>query len=201
MGKLLHSKTFRNNLFKWIFVYVGVLLVVASVVTYSKYMSNIMGQGRASVAKFNVEITKGDICSTLKERFCNLSKYKPYDELEYNFSVDPSEIEVSTNLKLYVTLNNDDFVIDGVDDIDSVTLSGASGYTVNGTTYKLTSSGAVFIEIANVPASDTTVRSFKVKTKLKSMSSSQKDSYYRNSHAYIDDSYVLDISYKAEQID
>ena len=96
MGKLIHSKTFRSNLLKWLFTYIVVLLATTSVITYSKYISDMQGTGVARTAKFNVVIEKGDVCVADSTELCNLEKYKPYDDLDYYFTVDTSELEVTT---------------------------------------------------------------------------------------------------------
>ena len=42
MFKLLHSKLFRQNLFKWIFMYIAALGLLTSVITYSKYITALI---------------------------------------------------------------------------------------------------------------------------------------------------------------
>ena len=58
MSKLLHSKTFRKNLFKWIFMYICALLVIFTVVTYSRYITKSSLGDEAKAAKFNLEIAE-----------------------------------------------------------------------------------------------------------------------------------------------
>ena len=96
MSMLIHSKSFRNNLFKWFLTYLVVLLATTSVITYSRYISDMQGTGVARTAKFNIEIIKGDVCVAGSTELCNLEKYKPYDDLDYYFTVDTSELEVTT---------------------------------------------------------------------------------------------------------
>ncbi len=116
MSKLLHSKTFRGNLTKWIILYVLTLLIVTGVVTYSKYISSMATIDNARPAKFNVQITKGDICSTTSPDLCNLTSYKPYDKLEYKFTVNTEKVEVATDLVLNIIVNND-FEIISLNDV------------------------------------------------------------------------------------
>ena len=74
MKELLQSKSFRQNLYKWIFMYIGSLALFTSVITYSKYYSNIASDDLARVAMFEVD-------------------------MDYSFSVD-AKLEVKTFLVL-----------------------------------------------------------------------------------------------------
>ena len=56
MKGLLRSKRFRHNLYKWVTMYVGVMLLFTVVVTYSRYMSSLEGSDQAKVARFEVGI-------------------------------------------------------------------------------------------------------------------------------------------------
>ena len=57
MKGLLQSKIFRKNLRKWLCMYVGVLLLFTTVVTYSKFITNMQGDDEESKpAKFNVDV-------------------------------------------------------------------------------------------------------------------------------------------------
>ena len=138
MSKLLHSKTFRNNLFKWIMIYICVMLSTFSVITYSKYISGLQGESSAVPAKFILSVEKGDICSAVNTEACNLEKYKPYEDVDYNFSVNTLEMEVKT--LLIITINvNDSFNINKlfVDD-QEIDLANSEGYTVLGNTITIT---------------------------------------------------------------
>ncbi|MCI9063628.1 MAG: hypothetical protein HFJ17_03395 [Clostridia bacterium] len=117
MSKLLHSKTFRGNLTKWLLLYILALLIVTGVVTYSKYISSMTSVDDARQAKFKVQIDKGDICSTTSPDLCNLTSYKPYDQLEYKFSVDTEKVEVLTDLVLNIKVNSD-FEVISLNDIN-----------------------------------------------------------------------------------
>ena len=112
MGKLLHSKTFRNNLFRWLFLYVGVLVVITSVVTYSRYITKASMGDNARPARFEITVEKGQVCSKVSG-ICGIEAYKLYDELEYSFSVDTSNLEVLTQLIVNISVN-DDFDIIGL---------------------------------------------------------------------------------------
>ncbi len=111
MSNLLHSKTFRGNLTKWVILYILALLIVTGVVTYSKYISSMTSTDAARQASFKVKIDKGDICSTTSPDLCNLTSYKPYDQLEYKFSINTEKVEVLTELIVNITVNSDFEVI------------------------------------------------------------------------------------------
>ncbi len=115
MKGLLHSKLFKKNLKKWLFMYVGVLLLLTGVVTYSKYMSKFASASEpARVTKFNVAIldaTDDNVCSEFEEGSetytkCGREETSASDEqIDYYFTVDTRELEVLT--KLFVTINID----------------------------------------------------------------------------------------------
>ena len=115
MGGLLHSKTFRTNLLKWFVVYIGVLGIITTVVTYSKYISQAASNDTARPAKFNVTINNTKICSTTSAGLCDLAQFKPYDELEYYFTADLTELEVRTTLVLNITVDSEYEVLEFTD--------------------------------------------------------------------------------------
>ena len=117
MNMLLHSKTFRKNLFKWSIIYFVVIALFTSVVTYSKYISDKSSLSTAKIAKFKIDIVKTKICSSLDTSRCNYYdengnltseeyKFKPYDVLNFYFNVDTTELEVSTKLVLTIHVDS-----------------------------------------------------------------------------------------------
>lgn len=105
MKGLLHSKYFKTNLKKWLFMYVGVMLLFTTVVTYSKYISRVDIKDEARATRFNVvlyESNKDGINCSLNEEACEKYKFRPDKEFSYFFTLDKSEIEVKT--KLVITL-------------------------------------------------------------------------------------------------
>lgn len=107
MKGLLHSKRFRRNLKRWICMYVGVLILFTSVVTYSRYVSNLSLNDEAKVTKFNVNIGKGE-ASTESGK----DPFLPTDTIYYTFTVTP-DFEVKTLLAL--TVNAEDrFTIESI---------------------------------------------------------------------------------------
>ncbi len=102
---ILHNKLFRDNLIRWFFLYIGVISVFTSVVTYSKYITSLEpASEEARTAKFDIKITNDKICSTLSN-MCNLANYKPYDEIEYYFTVDTTDMEVLADLVLKISVD------------------------------------------------------------------------------------------------
>jgi len=87
------------------------MLSTASVITYSKYISNLQANSSSRAAKFVLKVEKGDICSVSSPSECNLSKYKPYDMLDYKFNINTLEVEVSTLFVITIKVN-DDFTIE-----------------------------------------------------------------------------------------
>lgn len=122
---LLHSETFRKNLSKWVFMYIAVICLLTSVITYSRFISSFGNADEARSTKFNVkiepiatqtscpddgELDEGDPSSTAI--LCTTSR--PTSLLEYYFKVDVTEIEVKSEVYLraragdenYQTLSN-----------------------------------------------------------------------------------------------
>lgn len=119
MNKLLHNKTFRDNLKKWLGLYICTLLVITTVVTYSRYISKMTGKDDARVAKFAISIDDKKICSSLTSDNCiddiaTEFEFKPYDDLDYYFTVNTNDLEVKT----YVVL---DIKADSHFDVESIT--------------------------------------------------------------------------------
>ncbi len=106
MKGLLHSKRFRKNLSKWLFMYIGTMLLFTTVITYSKYISSMMSSDGARVAKFDVSVVS-DKCSSTENGSleCNTGKYRPTQEIKYYFTL-KANVEVKTDIYLTVFLNN-----------------------------------------------------------------------------------------------
>lgn len=103
MKGLLHSKKFKTNLYKWLFMYVGVMLLFTTVITYSKYISSMDGDDEARPARFIVKV------EPLECTNCNLTAYRPTSKIEQNFQINLEELEVTTDLELTITVDNDYF--------------------------------------------------------------------------------------------
>lgn len=145
MKKLLHSKVFRKNLFNWLFMYIAVIGLFTSVVTYSKYISGFQSDDTARVAKFNASITYDGICKNLeKNEICNIGKFRPKENLSYYFTVDTTELEVTTifvtritilkqfnNIKIYDITETEQEITDTDIDIDIETTDEEIIYTLS----------------------------------------------------------------------
>ncbi len=119
MKGLLHSKKFRKNLYKWLCMYVGVLMLFTSVVTYSKYVSSISGTSEARVAKFKLEVVpEGCDIAEDTDKSCVIDEWRPTEAKTFVVNINAS-FEVLTNLSLSYTVNyNDGFrvseIVDGL---------------------------------------------------------------------------------------
>ena len=109
MKGLLHSKRFRNNLYKWLFMYVGVMLLLITVITYSKYISSLGGEDTSRATKFEVKVNTLNCLISDEENVntCEKGKFRPTSKIKYYFSVDTSKIEVNAFLVLDVWLDSD----------------------------------------------------------------------------------------------
>jgi len=105
MKGLLHSKLFRKNLFKWLVMYITVIGLFTSVVTYSKYISSMQDVEGAKVAKFDASITYDGVCANINENeICNNGTFRPANKISYYFTVDTRDLEVSTIFVTRITV-------------------------------------------------------------------------------------------------
>ncbi len=108
MKRLWQSKIFRKNLRKWLCLYVGVMSLSATVITYSKYISSIISTDTARPAKFIVKINYDyESCDASLIAECDYGKHRPTQNLTYDFEVDTKELEVLTKLSLAIYVNED----------------------------------------------------------------------------------------------
>lgn len=106
MKGLLQSKKFKQNLYKWLFMYVGVLLLLATVITYSRYIAGLLGaSNEARPSRFHVKVEPID-CNAIDKK-CNTGNYLFDDEITYAFEVDTSELETNADLVVTVTADKD----------------------------------------------------------------------------------------------
>ena len=119
MKYLFRSKRFRRNLYQWIVMYVGVMFLFQTVITYSKYISQMGSLDEARVAKFHVDVAYDQCTNFVTETICDSSSscspvsvcnsgyYRPTSEIPYYFSVDTSELEVKSLFLLNVSVHSD----------------------------------------------------------------------------------------------
>lgn len=111
MKELLHSKSFKRNLRKWIFMYCCVMFVLTIVITYSRYISARSVVDRARAAKFDVKVSY-DSCSSKNitgNVTCfddNMTEARPADKVNFYYTVDTSGLEVATKLVTTIKINN-----------------------------------------------------------------------------------------------
>jgi len=117
MKGLLHSKRFKQNLAKWLFMYVGVMMLLTTVITYSKYISSFGVSDEARSTKFSVKI-KPDDNITCDGVTCNLGSTRPTSLIEYGFTINVEEVEVTSDLYITITLD-DSFKFDTNEGITS----------------------------------------------------------------------------------
>lgn len=149
MKKLLQNKKFRLNLYKWLSMYVCVMLLFTTVVTYSKYISSMGTDEMARVANFEVNI---DFSSCpLSERIpsinedgtksftCDMGISRPTSVLSYYFTVDTTKIEADAMLVISTVVSKDFEVLSLLDTttntsyiVDGNSQNGAQISTVNG---------------------------------------------------------------------
>ena len=117
MKGLLHSKKFRTNLYKWLFMYVGVMLMLTTVITYSRYMTSLQISDEARTAKFNVQV-KGiqQMCPGTSST-CNVGAYLVGNKMDYYFTVDPEELEVRAEVSRLVIQVKNNFRIQKIDNV------------------------------------------------------------------------------------
>lgn len=131
MKGLLHSKVFKRNLRKWVFMYVGVMCLATSVITYSRYITSMQSTDRARVASFKVIFDYNNICEHLDAtQACDYGSHRPTSEYDFYFTVDTRELEVKSLLVTRISLN-DDFknlklydITDGINEY----INGENGY-------------------------------------------------------------------------
>lgn len=161
MKKLLQNKRFRTNLYKWLTMYVCVMAVFTTVVTYSKYISNMGTDEQARVANFEVGI-HFESCSDIEEAkanqdgtmlsVCDMGTSRPTSVLPYYFSLDTTKLEADAVLALTIYANNQFKIVElqnittGVKYIDQEKIvTNIPGVTVD--PYGFTSDGYTFTTV------------------------------------------------------
>ena len=108
MKYLLYSKSFKKNLAKWLGMYLGMICLLTVVVTYSRYISDLTSNEVARVAKFNVEVTYDQTCSSLNSsETCDYGSIRPTGSWVYYFTIDTRELEVSTTFVTNIVVDPD----------------------------------------------------------------------------------------------
>ena len=129
MKGLLQSKRFRSNLYKWLIAYVGVMLLLSTVITYSKYISSFLEQDKAVPARFDIAIKQLNCLDTTTGETCNPSSYWSTLPIAYYFTVDTSNLEVTTKMKVTLDVNSD-FEVEKVEEITNLEAISDSNGTI-----------------------------------------------------------------------
>lgn len=171
MKGLLHSKLFRKNLFKWLVMYMTVIGLFTSVVTYSKYISSMQEVDGAKVAKFDAAITYGGLCSNVNENeICNNGTFRPTSKMTYYFTVDTTNLEVSTIFITRIT------VLDVFQNIKIYDVTQTEKELTN-----FTKNNNVFTLTEDIKANETYVRKYKI---TMDYDYNTHDSDYSEFHSY-----------------
>ncbi|MDE6141244.1 MAG: hypothetical protein K2G03_01435, partial [Bacilli bacterium] len=144
---LIHSKLFKENLKKWLFMYVAIMGLLTSVITYSKYISNFQGSGDAvRSAKFNVKINSlNSECPQDADKIvCSLEAKRPTQIIDFTVQVDATELEVSAEVLTRLNLLNSSYEIIGLVQDDGTTLYDSENNTINSKVQK-TSNGSLIV--------------------------------------------------------
>lgn len=181
MKGLLHSKVFRANLYKWLFMYIGVLGLLTTVITYSKYISSFQSSDQARAAKFNVKITYDNKCENSSSE-CYYGELRPTQDIEYYFTVDTTELEVTTLLVTNIKVN---------DDFTNVKLYDVTDEEVEFTNYTVNGNDLIITE--TIKDGNNYIRKYKLTTEF----DSEVDEDYKVNHKYSD---ALVVGYSAIQI-
>lgn len=112
MKGLLRSQKFRSKLYKWLFMYVGVMALFATVITYSKYISSFDGNDEARTAKFYAQIDYLG-CQSKNESngSCDAGTFRKTSPIEYRFAVNTTNFEVTTDFALTFIVDSTNFKI------------------------------------------------------------------------------------------
>lgn len=192
MKGLLHSKRFRANLRKWLFMYVGVMVLLTSVITYSKFISNLNMSDEARVTRFNMKIDFVNCSAKIGTNLCKYDALNPdiaSKGTSYEFTVDPSELEVNTDVTVtaHIDTQSEGFTIKNISEVmPDGTLSEVDIISKDTEGKKSLS----FNEI--VSAIDTRVRTYRVEVDYQEDAENENYSYSKE--------YELKISYIAKQI-
>lgn len=135
MKYLLHSRKFKVNLMKWLFMYCCVIGLFTVVVTYSRYITSKTVGVSSRIAQFDVTVTYDGVCSgTDTYSTCSLGEIRPVSTLDYYFTVDTTKLEVDTFFETTITVNPafDNYRLFDVTNGTSIPYVNGSNYHING---------------------------------------------------------------------
>ncbi len=139
MKGLLHSKLFRQKLIRWVFMYIAVICLTSTVITYSRYISKLQGDSTTTSAKFDVKILKDGMVCNEESDTCNLNynALRPREIITYTFTLDSSNLGVSAQLFTRIGVASDFKVLKVVETSGSgsKTLYSSDGTITGNTSY------------------------------------------------------------------
>lgn len=179
MKKLLQNKRFRINLYKWLSMYICVMAVFTTVVTYSKYISNMGTDEYARVANFEIgidfnncpsdKLTVTPNADNTSVHTCDMGTFRPTSVLPYQFLVDSTKLEADATLVVTLRVSSL-FEIVELKNNTTGTIYVKDGATMpnTGTTIGLTKEGDTSINIAqDVLAKDGQKENYTIKIRYK----------------------------------
>lgn len=184
MNGLLHSKVFKKNLYKWLIMYIGIIGLFFTVVTYSKYMSSMQGSSGTKAAKFIVNIKFLDNDTRCIDNTCNYGSLRPTSDYDFYFQVDTRELEVSTILATSITV---DTRLTNIHIFDITDESNVKEITYNKTDNKYTI-------VDNIDQGNGSLKTYKVTANLDNTNNSLYDQ-----EILIND--AIKVEYSAVQVD
>lgn len=204
MKGLLHSKRFKRNLKRWICMYVGVLILFTSVVTYSKYISSFTVNTSATIPKFNVNINEKKV-AVPNYNTDSAGNYYPTSVIPYQFQIN-TNIDVKTLLVLTVNAE-EDFSIMTIKDISGNELFPRSekaidckepsdtcyiinNYTINRVGKSININKIIQSENDNIS------ETFEVGLKY----NYESNTYYQFNRDYLNNMKIVNIDYSAKQL-
>ncbi len=168
MSWLLHSKLFRKNLCKWVIMYVCVMCLVTTVITYSKYITQLQNDGDARQAVFKVDIAKfvpenaEYHCDLEDLTKCEVQGYRPTKDIDFYFKVDYSMMEAAAEVFVNVILDQNLEIKKAY----SVDVNGENEYSVNCSADNKESGSSTYkclIKFDVVPTEDPDIKKTQVK--------------------------------------
>ncbi len=103
---LLQSKHFRKKIGKWVIMYVVCMMFFTTVVTYSKYVSNLIDSSdTARVSKFKFNLIYCENSEKCDNKSPINRKYRPTKDMEFYFLADARDIEVNANIEYTISVD------------------------------------------------------------------------------------------------
>lgn len=199
MKALFQNRKFRKNLYKWLFMYVGVMSLTTTVITYSKYVSSFKSEDSARVAKFAITVQPVGCSGELEnggtaEKICNMGTLRPTG-FDYDFIVDTTKMEVKTDLAITLYINeNFELAKDSLYDVTggvekALATKGSSSVSIDGNSYSV----YTIVDTIKIPAGQGSKKQYRVHLR------------YRNDNLYKDvipdKSFdVIYVGYSAKQV-